>query len=305
MELLGRVIGEDIQLELHAEPHLPAIEADPTMMHQLVTNLALNARDAMPEGGALRIATSRVEISEEATLVNPERRPGTAVLLTVEDAGTGISPEQMPRIFEPFFTTKEVGKGTGLGLSAVHGIVTQHHGWIEVASHVGLGTRFEIFLPPTDKLLPALEKPAQPPAPTLPLATRKTVLIVEDEPSVQMIASIALRRGGFEVLEAVDGPSAEKVWAEHRDSIDALLTDMVMPNGIGGRELAARLLADKPDLAVVYHSGYSVGVAAPGFCDSDREIFLQKPYVPRDLLNALERVLEGKRVNARAGLVAV
>jgi CheY-like chemotaxis protein len=137
------------------------------------------------------------------------------------------------------------------------------------------------------------------------LATRKTVLIVEDEPSVQMIASIALRRGGFEVLEAVDGPSAEKVWAEHRDSIDALLTDMVMPNGIGGRELAARLLADKPDLAVVYHSGYSVGVAAPGFCDSDREIFLQKPYVPRDLLNALERVLEGKRVNARAGLVAV
>jgi PAS domain S-box-containing protein len=142
-QLLRRLIGEHIRVETECAPDLPAIEADPTMIHQLLTNLALNARDAMPMGGTLRIKTERVEIAEEATLANPERRAGPAVALTVEDTGSGISPEQMPRIFEPFFTTKEVGQGTGLGLSAVHGIVKQHGGWLEVSSTVGKGTTFK------------------------------------------------------------------------------------------------------------------------------------------------------------------
>jgi PAS domain S-box-containing protein len=301
MQLLGRVIGEDIRIDVQAEKDLPPVEADPTMIHQLVTNLMLNARDAMPAGGALRITTSRVEISENARLLNPERRAGTAVRLTVEDSGAGISPEHLPRIFEPFFTTKEVGKGTGLGLSAVHGIVTQHGGWIEVFSTVGIGTKFAVFLPPTDKLVPTVQDRLHAPPPAAP-ASLRTVLVVEDDSSVRMLACLALRRGGFEVLEAIDGPSATKIWAEHRDSIDALLTDMVMPNGVGGRELAARFLAEKPDLAVVYQSGYSVTIAAPGFCESEREIFLQKPYVPEDLLKALARVMDRKPVQSRATL---
>lgn len=294
--LFGRLLGEKIRIETDPAPNLPAIEADPSMINQLLTNLALNARDAMPNGGSLRFATAVVEISEDDVISNPERRIGPAVALTVSDTGCGISVEQLPHVFDPFFTTKEVGKGTGLGLSAVHGIVKQHSGWIELQSEPGAGTTFRIFFPPTS--LPAAETSsvklveAETPRPGL----GRTILVVEDDPSVRLLAKIALSWAGFEVLEAPDGIVAERVWAEHRDQITALVTDMVMPNGLGGRELAARFRAEKPELGIVYQTGYSIDLSAPGFCDSEREILLQKPYVPKKLIAALERVLSAGQV---------
>jgi CheY-like chemotaxis protein len=261
------------------------------MLELAITNLALNARDAMPGGGTLTFATRLVEVGVEDARNHPERRAGVFVCLTVGDTGTGIAPEVLPRIFEPFFTTKRVGQGTGLGLSAVHGIMKQHGGWIEVQSIENLGSRFELFFPPTaevagDTTRTRLAKAAA-------AAGKGTVLLVEDDVTVRHIARRVLERGGFTVLEAEDGPSAEKLWSSHKRQIAVLLTDMVMPNGVNGRELAERLLAERPGLPVVFVSGYSVETTAPDFAASPTQAFLQKPYLPEDLVSAIRRVLVG------------
>jgi len=289
-EMLERVLGADVALRCEFAADLPTVEADPSMIDQVVTNLAVNSRDAMPRGGVLTIATSLVEVSAAAAARHPEARPGPTVCLRVSDTGCGIPAEKLPHIFEPFFTTKEVGKGTGLGLAAVHGIVKQHHGWIEIASEVGRGTTVEIFLPPCAK--PAEVKPMVLPAPSVvPDAERIGILVVEDEHSVRALARKTLLNAGYRIYAAADGPSAKVLWETEKHQIDLLFTDMMMPNGLSGRDLAEDLLKERPDLRVIYASGYSIEVAAPGFLDSDTQLFLPKPYLPTELLAAVGRCL--------------
>ncbi len=289
-EMLERVLGADIALRCEFAKDLPTVEADPSMIDQVVTNLAVNSRDAMPRGGVLTLATSLVDVSEKAAKRHPEARSGPAVCLRVSDTGCGIPPEKLPHIFEPFFTTKEVGKGTGLGLAAVHGIVKQHRGWIEISSEVGRGTTVEIYLPPCAQ--PAAIEPAPlPPQVAVPEAELIGILVVEDEHSVRALARKTLQNAGYRVFVAADGPSAKALWAEEKHQIDLLFTDMVMPNGLSGRDLAEHLLKERPDLRVIYASGYSIEVAAPGFLDSDTQIFMPKPYLPTELLAAVGRCL--------------
>jgi PAS domain S-box-containing protein len=291
--MLGRILGENISMEVRIAEGAPAVEADPAMIDQVITNLAINARDAMPSGGTLVLSLSKTEIAEAGagSSGDADARAGTAVCLSVSDTGTGIAPEDLNRIFEPFFTTKPPGKGTGLGLSVVHGIVKQHHGWIEVDSKPGKGTAFRVFLPPTDKA-PGSESGRHPgrPAGTEPARSR-TVLLVEDEEIVRELARLILERSGFRVLEAGDGNAALALWAEHKDAIDLLLTDMVMPGGISGLDLSRRLLAERPGLPVIYASGYSVDLTAPGFRETERLVFLQKPYLTDQLVTTVHRVL--------------
>jgi PAS domain S-box-containing protein len=292
-EMLGRVLGADIRLHCEFAPALPTVEADPSMLDQIITNLAVNARDAMPKGGVLTLATRLAEIREETTARHPEAWLGPAVCLRVSDTGCGIPAEKLPHIFEPFFTTKEVGKGTGLGLAAVHGIVKQHRGWIEIASEVGRGTTVEIFFPPCSQ--PAAAEAEAPTRamtpPRVPEAERISVLVVEDEGPVREIVIKTLERSGYRVFAAQDGPSAQAVWAREKKHIDLLFTDMVMPNGLNGRDLAGMFRAERPGLRVIYSSGYSVRVAMPGFLENDTDIFLQKPYVPAELLATVNRAL--------------
>ncbi len=288
--MLGRVLGANIALRCELSPNLPPIEADPSMLDQIVTNLAVNSRDAMPRGGVLTLATRLVEFPADAATRNPKARPGPAVCLHVSDTGCGIPADKLPHIFEPFFTTKEVGKGTGLGLAAVHGIVEQHRGWIEVSSEVGRGTTVEIFLPPGVHAVEA-ETPSSPYSLPVPAAECLTVLVVEDDHTVRALVRKTLERGGYHVLVAVDGPSAQAVWIREQHRIDVLFTDMMMPNGLSGREIAEMFLSDRPDLRVVYASGYSAEVALPGFLESETQMFLQKPFLPTELLTALGQFL--------------
>jgi CheY-like chemotaxis protein len=246
----------------------------------------------MPRGGTLTVAIERVEIFDDAAQRTPDARPGTAVCLSVTDTGMGIAAEHLPHLFEPFFTTKKSGDGTGLGLSVVHGIVKQHHGWIEVESAVGKGTSVRVYFPPTDKQ-PEIEFPRRPAGGSVSDSSskRKTVLIVEDEAMVRKLASTTLQRAGYNAIEAKDGPHALEVWTERKEDVDLLLTDMIMPNGITGGELAHLLLRERPGLPVVYASGYSMELTAPDFLDTDRQAFLQKPYLTEQLVATVQRCI--------------
>lgn len=290
--MLSRAMGGDVIFKVRFGESLLPIEADPAMIEQVITNLVLNARDSMPRGGTLTVAIERVEIFGDTAQRTPDARPGTAVCLSVTDTGIGIAAEHLPHLFEPFFTTKKNGEGTGLGLSVVHGIVKQHHGWIEVESTVGKGTSVRVFFPPTDKQ-PEIEFPRRTStAKTLDAASkRKSVLLVEDEEMVRKLASTILQRAGYDVIEAKDGPHALEVWTQRKDDVDLLLTDMIMPNGITGGELAHLLLRERPSLPVIYASGYSMELTAPDFLETDRQSFLQKPYLTEQLVATVQRCL--------------
>lgn len=289
--LLRRLLGEDITLQVKCAPDLPLIHADPGMMEQIVLNLAINARDAMPCGGSLFVSTSIIAVAAGLAEKFPQAVPGNYVCLTVKDTGTGIAPDVLPRIFEPFFTTKDVGKGTGLGLATVYGIVQQHHGWIKTSSELGKGTVFELFLPVAAGK-PAHIESREIPAPQARGGT-ETILVVEDEPPLRMLVRSVLERYGYRVLEAVSGMAALAVWELHKDEIQLLLTDMVMPHGLGGRDLAKKLLAEKPALKVIYSSGYSLAVVGTDMVLQEGLNFLQKPYHPRKLAQAVRDCLDG------------
>ncbi|MFM1769266.1 MAG: hypothetical protein RJA22_1795 [Verrucomicrobiota bacterium] len=292
-DMLTRLLGEDVQLQLEREPGLPPIEADTGMIEQVVMNLSVNARDAMPKGGRLTIATRLVTCGPEQVQANPDSRPGRFVCLSVTDTGSGMSRETLERIFEPFFTTKEVGKGTGLGLATVYGIVKQHQGWVEVSSELGVGTTFRVHLPASDKLLEAApEKAAPAPAPKPAASGRhETILLVEDEPVLRELARVILGDYQYRVLEAGSGVDALKVFDKHQGEIDLLLTDMVMPEGMTGRELAEELRRRKPALKVIFTSGYSTDIMAGEFSPSDAR-FLQKPYPPPLLAKTVRECLD-------------
>ena len=291
-KLLRRAIGESIALRFNYSPGLPPIDADTGMMEQVVMNLAINARDAMPEGGQLTIATQLSEIDDARVQQNREARPGRFVCLTMSDTGCGMDEATLDRIFEPFFTTKPAGKGTGLGLATVYGIVKQHQGWIEVQSQVGRGTSFNVFLPVGSQTVSPAAKSADKPAVR---GGNETILLVEDEPAVLTMAKGILQRLGYEVVTASSGDEAITRWQEHTGKFDLLLTDMVMPGSLSGRELSEKLLKEKPALKVIYTSGYSMDLIRPGLATSSDFVFLQKPYHPETLARIVRGCLDGQQ----------
>jgi two-component system cell cycle sensor histidine kinase/response regulator CckA len=266
--------------------------ADTTMIEQVILNLVLNARDAMPRGGRLVVGTAVVDIAPAAVPPAVNARAGRFACLTVSDTGTGIQPEIMPRLFEPFFTTKDVGKGTGLALATVFGIVDQHKGWIDVASEVDHGTTFQIYLP-ADTEVPLVPSLSEDSATRPPPSPSRVILLVEDDSSVRNLARRTLLGHGHRVLEAASGPLALEVWRKHRDEIEILLTDVVMPDGLNGIELAQRLLTEKPALKVIYASGYSADVSGGDFSGREGVDFIGKPYTPASLLRIVERAATG------------
>ena len=285
--LLRRLIGEDVELSLRLEPRLGTLLADPTQLEQVIVNLAVNARDAMPEGGLLEIETLNVERAADAPPPLPGAPLGRSVGLLLRDTGIGMSPEVQSRIFEPFFSTKPLGEGSGLGLATVYGIVSQSGGQIELESEPGRGTTFFVFFPRVDAL-PQAEIAAA----AAPRRERRseTVLLAEDDPAVRETLRRSLEARGFEVLAAEHGEEALALCRGHAGPIHLVLTDVVMPR-IGGRELAARLRAERPGIRVLYLSGYSeepssAGELAPG------EAFLQKPCAGPRLMEAVEALLE-------------
>ena len=288
-KMLQRLLGDDIALESNFESALPAIEADTGMIEQIIMNLSVNARDAMPKGGRLRIATTLAAIDDTYAQLHPEARLGQFVRLSVTDNGTGMSKETLSRIFEPFFTTKEVGKGTGLGLATVYGIVKQHNGWIDVESELGKGTKFVVHLPASSKSFETtFERAPQKPAVK---GGNETILLVEDEPVLRELARVILKDYQYEVLEAGTGAEAIKIWQQNCGRIDLLLTDMVMPEGMSGRELAEQLRSRKPELKVIYTSGYSEDVMGNDIGVRDA-MFLQKPYPPPLLAKTVRECLD-------------
>ncbi|MBC8133561.1 MAG: PAS domain-containing protein [Deltaproteobacteria bacterium] len=288
-KMLQRFIGEDVHIQLHLHPTPVVTRADAGMIDQVLMNLAVNARDAMLGGGSLTIATAQVIVDEALSRIHPEAAPGRHVALSVIDTGTGIAAETLAHIFEPFFTTKEPGKGTGLGLATVFGIIKQHRGSIAVDSIPGRGTTFQIILPASEGLpgRPVGDVKARPQE----LGGGETILLVEDEPAVRLVTRTVLAQYGYRLLEASNGVEALKLWHDHRDSVALLLTDLVMPGGVSGHDLATRLKADRPALKIVYTSGYSAEIAGRRLELSAGEHFLPKPFQLNDLLDMVHRCL--------------
>jgi two-component system cell cycle sensor histidine kinase/response regulator CckA len=289
LKMLRRTIGEAVQMKLNLAAEPMWLHADPGMMDQVLLNLCVNARDAMPAGGQLVIETSGVVFDAEAASQTANMRPGSFVCLTVSDTGCGIPSESFSKIFEPFFTTKEVGKGPGLGLSTVFGIIEQHHGWINVYSEVGHGTTVRICLP---RLPQRSGRKSPEPSLTAMPGGNETILLVEDEPAVRNVTIRALTRLGYQVLDASNAFEALAVWKAHRDEIQLVLTDMVMPGGMNGIQLGAELLKDRPTLKVIYASGYSADVAGADFPLMDGVNFLTKPYDRARLAQTVRAMLE-------------
>ena len=291
-QMLDRVLGEDIAVEIVAAEELPGVHADRAMIEQIILNLAVNARDAMPNGGRLLIQTDALELHEEEIRGRAKARAGRFACLSVTDSGCGIASEIMPHLFEPFFTTKEVGKGTGLGLATVFGIVQQHKGWIEVESESGHGATFRIFLPVH---VPSAKAPAPTALAPKTAGGSETILLVEDEPILRALMRTVLQHYGYRVYTASSGVEALQVWAEHALEIELLLTDMVMPGGVSGRELARKLQVDKPGLKVIYSSGYSRELLSPESGLQEGFNFLPKPYTPEKLVTVVRQCLEPAR----------
>jgi two-component system cell cycle sensor histidine kinase/response regulator CckA len=287
-KMLRRLIGEDIDLKATLGTKLGCIKADQSQIEQVIMNLAVNARDAMPQGGKLLIETANVDLDEDYARRHHPQKPGAYVLLTVADTGMGMDAETQSRIFEPFFTTKELGKGTGLGLSTVYGIVRQSGGHIWVYSEPGQGTTFKIYLPRIQQPV-RVERPA--PGLAESLRGSETILLVEDEDALRELTRVLLEGGGYTVLEAERPDKAIEIAVRHGGPIHLMLTDMIMP-GMNGRVLATNLAAVRPEMKVIFMSGYT-GFTHPGLADSG-VIFLAKPFTRDSLLRKLNEVLESE-----------
>ncbi len=288
MKMLRRLLGEHILMTLTPSAEPVWVEADPGMLEQVIVNLCVNARDAMPGGGTLAIRTRLVTVEPKPLEPSPEARPGPFICVTVQDTGCGMDDATLKRVFEPFFTTKEPGKGTGLGLATVHGITKQHGGWVEVESALGRGTTFSVFLP-------AKTPPSVTPAGSLPTKVRggtETILVVEDDEALRLMVRKTLAVFGYRVIEATSGTEAWSLW-EARQPVHLLFTDMVMPGGLTGLDLAARIRQAQPTLKALVTSGYSsdlpleLGNLPPGVK------FLPKPYTPSALASAVRASLDG------------
>jgi PAS domain S-box-containing protein len=291
-KMLGRLVGEDVELVLRRGERLHSVHADPGQLEQVVMNLAVNARDAMPEGGRLTVETANIDLSLDVAHALLGKRLGRHVVLTVGDSGIGMDAATRERIFEPFFTTKEAGRGTGLGLATVFGIVEQSGGAITVDSAPGVGTTFRVYLPACDVVAEHAAPSALPslaPAPSAGL----TVLLAEDEPQLRDLLTRTLRRAGYAVIAAASSAEALVKSAGHTGAIHVLLTDVVLP-GMNGRQLAEQLVATRPDARVLYMSGYVGARAGPHGVLADGVAFLPKPFTPAVMLAKLRDVIEGK-----------
>ena len=282
-KMLGRLIGESVELVFVPDPSLGQVLADPGQIEQVIMNLAINARDAMPRGGTLKIETGNAELDEDSA-----RPPGDYVLISVSDTGTGMDAGTRARIFEPFFTTKAPDEGTGLGLAMVHNTVRQSRGHIEVDSEVGEGTTFRIYLPRLDSADRAAEVPAE--RAEMP-GGQEMILVVEDEAALLNLVRIVLEARGYTVLTGTTPEAVLPLFEEHQDEISLLLTDVVMP-GMNGRELAERLEALRPDLKVVYMSGYPDSVLAQCRVLDSGAPLLQKPFTSEALVRTVHEVLD-------------
>jgi signal transduction histidine kinase len=291
--MLRRSLGENIVVEIALGETPLTVQADPVMIEMVILNLAVNARDAMPQGGRLLIRAEEIELKAQNHRPNVKARPGRFACLRVADTGSGIAPEVLPHLFEPFFTTKGVGKGTGLGLASVYGIVEQHAGWIEVSSEPDCGATFKVFLPICVKVTePDSLSVAKPPV----AGGNETVLLVEDEPALRRLALTVLQRHGYHVYEACSGVEALSVWEAHGPEIKLLLTDMIMPGGLSGRELADQLRKRNDRLKIIYTTGYSPEAIGQNLTLIEGVNYLPKPYHPEKLLQMVRRTLdEGPR----------
>jgi two-component system cell cycle sensor histidine kinase/response regulator CckA len=288
--MLKRLLGEDVELNVVATARLGRVLVDPGQIERVLMNLVANARDAMPRGGRLTIETSERKLEPSAAAARANVKPGLHVLLAVSDNGVGMDNETQGRMFEPFFTTKEPGRGTGLGLATVFGIVQQSGGTIGVCSEVGLGTTFEMQFPVAS--LAAGAPASSPPPDPRPLTGTETILLVEDEDRLRVLIRVILTKCGYKVLEAQSGGDALLLCEQHKGKIDLLLTDVVMAR-MSGRQLAERLLLVRPDMRVLYISGYTdEAVARHGIVEASIA-FLQKPITPLPLLRKVREVLDG------------
>jgi PAS domain S-box-containing protein len=287
-KMLRRLIGEDVELVIALDPQLGLVKADPAQIDQVIMNLVVNARDAMPEGGTLTIETKNVHLDEEYARLHMEAQPGPYVMLAVSDSGAGMDEETLSHLFEPFFTTKETGKGTGLGLATVYGIVKQSGGHIGVYSEVGRGTTFKVYLPLSEE---AVETGSTFQATPELLRGRETILIVEDADVVRNLAREVLSQSGYTVLEARDGKEALRVCQQHEGPIHLLLTDVVMP-GMSGCEVAEQLASLRPEMKVLYMSGYTDNaIVRHGVLESGIA-YLQKPFSPAALTQKVREALD-------------
>ena len=291
-EMLTRLLGEDIALQINLCHDSAVIEADPGMLEQILLNLAVNSRDAMPRGGQLAIRIYRCEVDDTHLRKSVEAATGQFICLSHTDTGGGIPPENLPRIFEPFFTTKELGKGTGLGLATVYGIVKQHGGWVEVASELGTGTTFDIYLPTTNA---PLGTPEITDTQFIARGGTETILVVEDERDLREIVTRTLNRHGYRVFQAVDANTALQTWSEYKDKIDLIFTDVIMPGGMNGREMAEQIWQERPKTKVIFSTGYGADALGKDFKLDANLNYLQKPYLPAALARIIRRCLDAKQ----------
>jgi CheY-like chemotaxis protein len=287
-KMLRRIIGEDIELVTCLSPSLGRLKADPGQIEQIILNLTVNARDAMPDGGRITIETANLELDSRFAATHTGVTPGEFVMLAVSDTGTGMDAATQKRIFEPFFTTKELGKGTGLGLSTVYGIVQQSGGNLSVDSKIGRGTSFRIYFPRVDERRD--NEVARRKASIAPVASA-TVLLVEDDDAVRHVAARILRRGGYNVLETRRAAEARSLCMERGGSIDLLLTDVVMPE-ISGPKLAGELSQICPKLRVLFMSGYPQGAVAQGGTLGTDISYIEKPFTPASLIEKVREVID-------------
>jgi two-component system cell cycle sensor histidine kinase/response regulator CckA len=294
VRMLRRLIGEDVELQLDLAVESLPIQADRTQLDQVLINLAVNARDAMTDGGKLTIRTANVSEAESRGLGHPELLPGEYVLIEVRDTGCGMTPEVMRKIFEPFFSTKEIGRGTGLGLSTVYGIVKQTGGYIFADSDAGNGTTMHVYLP---RLVETAVEAEQPPIERRPekpkdLTGRGTVLLVEDEDAVRSFAARALGQRGYNVLQATTGVEALEIFAGHQGEVDLVVSDVVMPE-MDGPTLFEKLRRQRPDLKVIFISGYAEDAFRQHLAENEDFMFLQKPFDLKELAAAVKAALQG------------
>jgi CheY-like chemotaxis protein len=286
-KMLRRLVREDIEVKQNLTPELWSVKADPDQVEQVIMNLVVNARDAMPKGGVLTIGTSNIELGEHEIKGFLDLKPGRYVLLTVTDTGTGMTTETKRRLFEPFFTTKPPGEGTGLGLSMIYGIVKQHGGEVSFYSELGLGSTFKIYWPATDQ---PSESAASPARPRIRYHGNETILLVEDDEKMRKLVRQMLLLQGYKVLETSQSSDAVGVANKHDGPIDLLLTDVVMPQ-MSGQELAEKVGALRPGIKVVFMSGYPGGVTSEHSVFDPSAFFLQKPFQMDTLGQTLRQAL--------------
>ena len=297
LSLLEKVIGSNIEIKANLGANLTLVRADPAQVDQVLMNLCINARDAMPEGGRLIIETGDAVFDERYCAAQTYARPGHYTLLAVTDTGTGMDAATLDRIFEPFFTTKELGKGTGLGLATVYGIVRQHGGFVHVYSEVKVGTTFRIYLPvtPGGEKTPVSIEDSQPVR-----GGHETILIAEDHEGLRELARETLANLGYDIVLACDGEEAVRLFHANRDRIDLLILDVVMPK-VNGPEAYARICADKKDVPVIFATGYSPEMAMLDNAQEKGLTILQKPYVPRDLARRVRENLDRQPAKVQQG----